>query len=225
MGDQIFANPLRDQIYAWMRDEMNKGRLLPGELINMSEISRRIGISKTPLREALIQLECDGFVTTIPRKGVMINRMTLTDVEESWEICRAFEYTMMQQVFKKVTTEDIARMEEINKEMKEASADQDPDRFYQLNTDFHATLLDRSQNRHMRRILKRIKQRLYDFLTRVCLPEWEGTNLDEHDHLLSLLKEGKGDQAAAYLRDVHWSFEKQEYYIRQFYKQDEAAEV
>ena len=219
-------DPLRDQIYAWMRDEMNRGNLLPGQLINMSEISRRIGISKTPLREALIQLECDGFVTTIPRKGVMINRMSLTDVEESWEICRAFEHTMMLQVCGRVTEEEIEEMAAINQEMRLASETHDTDRFYQLNIAFHTALFRRSENRQMRRILTRIKQRLYDFLTRVSLPMWEGTNCDEHDHLLTLLREGNGEAAAAYIRDEHWSFEKQEYYIRQFYKQeDETTEV
>ncbi|WP_300674946.1 GntR family transcriptional regulator [Desulfoluna sp.] len=221
----INVQPLREQIYAYLRDDINKGNLRPGELVNTSEISRSMGISKTPLREALIQLECDGFVTILPRRGVMVNRLTLSDVREFWEICRAFESEMMDQLFGRIDEACIVKMEEINSQMKEAMAEKDTDRFYYLNTAFHDAFLSLSDNRQMLRILKRIKQRLYDFLSRSCIPEWETVNCDEHDHLIVLLRSGCRESATTFLRDIHWSFKKQEGHIRRFYKQASKEEA
>lgn len=221
----INVQPLREQIYAYLRDEINKGNLLPGQLVNTSEISRTIGISKTPLREALIQLECDGFVTILPRRGVMVNRLTLSDVRESWEICRALEYEMLSRLFDRVDASCIESMETINNEMKEAMAEKDTDRFYSLNIAFHDAFLSLSDNHQMRRILKLIKQRLYDFLSRSCIPEWETVNCDEHDHLIELLRAGDREAAASFLKDIHWAFEKQEGHIRRFYEQASEEEV
>lgn len=211
--------PLREQIYEYMRDEINKGNLRPGELVNTSKISQILGISKTPLREALIQLECDGFVTILPRKGVMVNRLTLADVQEAWEICRVFEYEMMNKLFDHIDEGCIQKMEAINNEMIAATKEKDPDRFYSLNIDFHDAFLSLSENSQMRRILRLIKQRLYDFLSRSCIPEWESVNCDEHNELVALLKAGDRKAATNFLKEVHWSFEKQEEHIRRFYEQ------
>ncbi|MCG8470698.1 MAG: GntR family transcriptional regulator [Desulfobacterales bacterium] len=215
----INIQPLREQIYEYMRDEINKGNLQPGELVNTSKISRSLGISKTPLREALIQLECDGFVTILPRKGVMVNRLTLADVRESWEICRVFEYEMMNKLFDHIDEDCIAKMEAINNEMMAATKEKDPDRFYSLNIDFHDAFLSLSKNSQMRRILRLIKQRLYDFLSRSCIPEWESVNCDEHDELIRLLKSDDREAATRFLKEVHWAFEKQQEHIRRFYEQ------
>ena len=60
---------LREQVYQYLRTEMFNGRIIPGEYIRLNEMSERLGISKTPLRDAIIQLECERFVTILPRRG------------------------------------------------------------------------------------------------------------------------------------------------------------
>ncbi len=71
---------LREQVYEYLRNEMITGGLVPGSTINLNRIAEQLGISKTPLRDALIHLELEGFVTILPRKGVMVNALTLEDV-------------------------------------------------------------------------------------------------------------------------------------------------
>ena len=60
---------MRDQIYAHLRGDIKRGALKPGASINMDNLSKELNISKTPLREALIKLECQGFVEMLPRRG------------------------------------------------------------------------------------------------------------------------------------------------------------
>ncbi|MCP4151170.1 MAG: GntR family transcriptional regulator, partial [bacterium] len=71
---------LKEQIYEYLRKEITKRRLRPGSIINMDATSRKLGISKTPLRDALIQLEMEGFVTIAPRRGIFVNTLTIKDI-------------------------------------------------------------------------------------------------------------------------------------------------
>ena len=64
---------------------MNLGFLLPGSTINIGEIAKQLGISKTPLRDALIHLEMEGFVTILPRRGVRVNVFELQDVKNAYD--------------------------------------------------------------------------------------------------------------------------------------------
>ncbi len=68
MNGALKFSSLSDQVYEYLRRQMNQGDLLPGSTINIAEIANQLGISKTPLRDALIHLELEGFVTIIPRR-------------------------------------------------------------------------------------------------------------------------------------------------------------
>lgn len=223
-GIGIIAKPLREQIYEYLRDEMGRGNLLPGSLVNVNEISQRLGISKTPLRDALIQLECDGFVSILPRRGVMINKLSIEDVKNAWEICRALESEMLIPVFDQLGEPRVAEMERLTREMRRASELKDTYHFYQNNVAFHNVFLDLSANDQMRRIIQLNKQRLYDFLTRKHIPQWESEHCDEHMALVKLIRRGDAQEAAHYLKRTHWALGAQENYIRQFYFNGEAHE-
>jgi DNA-binding GntR family transcriptional regulator len=82
---------LREQVYQYLRAEMQNGRITPGKYLRLNRMSEQLGISKTPLRDAIIRLECEGFVTILPRRGVLMNRMTLQDVKDAYEIVGALE--------------------------------------------------------------------------------------------------------------------------------------
>ena len=66
---------LREQVYEYIRDQMMTGHILPNTTLNLNQISDHLGISKTPLRDALIRLEVEGFVTIMPRRGVVVNAL------------------------------------------------------------------------------------------------------------------------------------------------------
>ena len=68
---------LREQIYEYLREEMGSGKLISGSSINLTAISDELGVSKTPLRDALIQLEAEGFVSILPRRGIQLRSRNL----------------------------------------------------------------------------------------------------------------------------------------------------
>ncbi len=213
----IIAKPLREQIYEYLRDEMYRGNLLPGSLVNINEISQRLGISKTPLRDALIQLECDGFVSILPRRGVMINTLSYDDVKNAWEICRALEAEILIPVFDKLDETSLREMERLTQEMRRASDSKDTHSFYRHNVSFHNVFLDLSTNNPMRRIIQLNKQRLYDFLTKRHVVKWEEEHCDEHMAFIDLIRKGSALEASHYLKTHHWSLDDQAHYIHSFY--------
>ena len=82
---------LKEQVYDYLRVQMNEGRLRPGAFLNLNDISRELGMSRTPLRDALFQLESEGFVTIFPRRGVVVNSLTLEKIRNIYEILGALE--------------------------------------------------------------------------------------------------------------------------------------
>lgn len=209
---------LREQLYDYFKDEMQSGNLLPGSSINLNEISKRLGISKTPLRDALIQLESEGFVSILPRRGVQVRKLTLKNIKESYEIIGALEASVVLAVFDRFTGDHISSMKGLNTRQKEAIRTDDFESYYRLNLEFHGIFLDLSDNEALHKIITPLKLRLYDFPRRTYLKDWEQQHLHEHDQFIAFVEKGDKKSAAHIIQNVHWSFPVHEKYFKQFYK-------
>lgn len=208
---------LREQVYLYLREQMHTGALLPGSTINPTELSEHLGISKTPLRDALIRLESEGFVEILPRRGVRVNVVTLDDVKSFYEIIGHLEAGAILVAFDTMGPSTINRLEELNQEMRDAIKNGEFDAYYDMNLDFHEVYLQLHDNKHLRRMIRPLKQRLYDFPRRSYIEEWELRNCDEHDEFIDRIKRKDPEGAASVMRDVHWSYKVQEVFIRKFY--------
>lgn len=208
---------LREQVYHFFWQQMQNGMLAPGAAINMNEISKKLGISKTPLRDALIQLETEGFVTILPRRGVVLNKLPLHDIKGCYEILGALESSAILSVFDKIKNSHIEQMEDLNFEQIEALENGEYEHYYRLNLAFHDVFLNLSDNDLLKKILGPIKRRLYDFPRRGYIKEWELINIDEHDRLITCIKKGNRLGAASIIKDEHWSFSYHQKYLRRFY--------
>ena len=212
---------LREQVYEFLRREMQTGQIVPGSFIKLNSISEHLGISKTPLRDAIIQLECEGFVTILPRRGVVVNKLTLEEIKNALEIVGALESAVIVSVFDQIKAAHLKKMERLNQRMRaqleSKGTDQFDQQYYQLNIAFHDVFLDLSQNTFLRRIIMPIKQRLYDFSRPSYILEWELINCDEHDQLIQFVKIGEREKAASLWKNEHWSFSTHEKFIREFY--------
>ena len=212
---------LREQVYEFLRSEMQTGRIVPGSFIKLNSISEHLGISKTPLRDAVIQLECEGFVTILPRRGVVVNKLSLEEIKYVLEIVGALEGAVIISVFDQIKMPHLNKMERLNQQLKELLEKNGFDRFdqqyYQLNIAFHNVFLDLSKNTFLKRTIMPIKQRLYDFPRPSYILEWEWINCQEHDQFIQFIKNGDREKAASLWRDEHWSFSNHEQFIREFY--------
>lgn len=214
----INTRPLREQIYDFLKKEMQNGGLGDDDFINTASISKTLGISKTPLRDALIQLEAEGFVSIFPRRGIKVKKVTLKDIEEYYELIGSLEATVIRNVFQKLDSSHTERMTQLNKEQLVAIENKDFDRYYHLNLKFHNVFMDLSNNRTLKAAVTPLKQRLYDFPRRNYVKEWELHHLDEHDEFIRMINDGDVQGAAHIMQHRHWSFEVHQKYFTQFYE-------
>lgn len=210
---------LKDQVYEFLRDQMEKGKIRPGSIINMDETSKMLGVSKTPLRDALLQLEMESFVSILPRRGVIVNPITLQDIKDYYGIIGALESTALFSAFDRLKKEDVEKLKTINAEMEDAIKRDNFNLYYKKNLKFHNTFLDKCENGNLVRIVTNLKRRLYDFPRQEgFVKNWEISSIREHRELVKLIVQGKRREAAAFIREVHWSYEVQERFIKEYYK-------
>ncbi len=217
----LIVKCLREQVYEYLRDEMSSGRINPNDNLDLNAISRKLNISKTPLRDALIKLEAEGFVTINSRRGVVVNKLSLEDVKSYYSIIGALEAEVVKEIIGIMTFTDISTLKILNLKMREFLEKNDFELYYQYNIAFHDVFLIKSYNSILRSMILPLKQRMYDFQRRPYVKEWETRNCDEHDQFIFAVENNDAKKAVTIIRDVHWSFSVQEMYIRAFYSHDE----
>ena len=214
----INLSSLKDQVYEYLRHQMKIGELRPGAAIDMNATSEKLGVSKTPLRDALIQLEKEGFVEIMPRRGVGVSVLTIQDIKEIDQIVGALESMAIIAAADRLQGAEVKKMEKLNQKMGTSLERDDFDAYYEENLKFHDIFLSLSGNEMLRKTADILKKRLYDFPRRVgYIKEWEEASLREHQQILKFISEGEFLEAANYMRDVHWSFAVQERFINMYY--------
>ncbi len=217
----ILTKSLREQVYEYLKNEISSNNIKQGEFIDINKISEQLGVSKTPLRDALLQLEIDGFVKILPRKGIVVNELTLGDIKNIYEIIGALECSVLSSLENILTAKHIQKMERFNENMKEALKNDNFETYYKNNLKFHNTYLDLSSNEPLKKMLNTLKQRLYDFPpNHQYVAEWEINSTKEHSQIIELLRKKQFADAGNFIKDVHWSFDVQRKYIELYYFKD-----
>ncbi|MBW2042935.1 MAG: GntR family transcriptional regulator [Deltaproteobacteria bacterium] len=200
---QTLHQPLRMQVYEYLRNELKAGRLEPGMFVSTSKMMTQLGISRTPLREALLQLQVEGFVTLLPQRGIRINKLTQQDVEDIYEMLGALDSRAFLSVFHRLGPAQIREMERINEEMHKNLSDVNFNRYWDLNTAFHHTYLDLSPNKPLLNQLSILRQRMFEFGKKDWSLKMRNMNYQEHRMLIQMIEAGRRIEAADFIRDVH----------------------
>ncbi len=209
---------LKDQVYEYIRLQMKVGKLKPGDSIDMNAFSQKLGVSKTPMRDALIRLEMEGFVRILPRRGVIVNELTVQDIRDSYQILGALESTAIIAAAPHLEEAAVKKMEKLNEGMRQALERDDFNAYYEKNLRFHDIFLNLSGNKQLRDTADVLKKRLYDFPRQAgYVREWEEHSIQEHKELIRLIAEKEFLEAANFIRDVHWSFEVQKKFVAKYY--------
>ena len=215
---------LKEQVYEYLREQLRRGEIKPGSVIDMEMTSKMLGVSKTPLRDALLQLEFEGFVTILPRRKIVVNTLSLQDIRNYYEIIGALESAAILAAVDNFKDADLKTLEKLNGEMNEAVEKDDFDLYYEKNLEFHDIYLGLGGNANLVKIVNTLKKRLYDFPRPAgFVKEWEEASIGEHAELVRLFRTKSKREAAAFIRDVHWSFKVQEKYIARYYAKAVAA--
>lgn len=209
---------LTECVMEYLREEMEKGNLKPGSRINEKELCEFLGVSRTPIREALLQLEKEGFVEILPRKSIRIKKLTLKEIEDIYNTIGILEAEAAEKACEKITEEDIERMEELYQKMEKALRKNNFLAYMEFNRELHNIHIKLCGNDVLQEIISKLRSRLYDF-PRIILtiPEWEEKCMKEHKELIELFRKKDSKAIRTLIRDKHWNFKDNYQFILKYY--------
>lgn len=187
---------LREKILETIREAILKGALRPGEKVAEPELAERFGISRTPIREAFRQLESEGYLTVIPRKGAVVASLSERDVEEFYAIKSILEGYAARMAAEKMTDKDIERLDGINERLEKLAREGDVKNFFRVHNDFHECFIRAAGND---KLLELINLLLLKFnrlrMASLSLPGRMEISVQEHQKIIEAFKKRQGELA------------------------------
>lgn len=197
------ALPKTSQVYAIMRSAIVNLHLAPSSSVHEKLICERLGISRTPLREAILQLQAENLVSVVPNSGTYVSRIDLQSVFDGHLVRDALELKVVRQAANRMTTQVERALDFSMHQQRRMAQDQDYDGFYELDDSFHAMICTAGASAHIWKIINGAKAQL-DRVRRLSypLPSHLDVVLAEHAAVVDGLKARDADAAAAAMQ-VH----------------------
>ena len=203
MSDKLKVNmneylPLRDVVFNTLRQAIITGEFAPGERLMEIALANRLGVSRTPVREAIRKLELEGLVKIIPNKGAYVTGITPKDVQDIYMIRSMLEGMCARWATEHITPEQIEQLEEIVL-LSEFHLKKDKDKVVQvsdLDGKFHHVLYEASNSRIMEHTLSDFHK--YVKMARmlsVGAKNRAEKSIEEHKAILEAIKKGDADEA------------------------------
>ena len=188
--------PLAKIAYKALRESIQNGLLKPGEVYNEMAFAKELGISRTPVREALLELSAHGLITFPPRKGVIVNHYTRQDVEEIFELRKAIELAAIEKVAKASPPCDPHRIEKTLKDQKIAFKKKDFLAFLEADREFHTAFSELTNNQRFVAIVENIRDMIHIMSIQALMLEGRSEKvIAEHEKVLEAIKEGDPELA------------------------------
>ncbi|MGI6038371.1 MAG: GntR family transcriptional regulator [Limnochordia bacterium] len=188
---------LKDQVYHWLRQRIITWDLRPGELLSEKMVADELGLSRTPVREALQRLQQQGLVKVIPRRGVVVSDISIADLREIFQLREAIESYAVWLVTPTISLEELKAL--IPQEPVEETQ---RDRWLEQDCAFHNFLVEQTGNARMGQILADLNAHIQRF--RVFILDQPGRMREvflEHHHIVDAISQRDPDRAAACMRD------------------------
>lgn len=202
-ADTSLAVPaLYEQVAERLRARIFAHELAPGAWVDEQAIAAELGISRTPLREALKVLAAEGLVQLKPRRGCYVAALSEQDLDEIFPVMALLEGRCAQEATAKATEADRERLATIHAELERHAANGDADRFFEANQRFHEALQDLAGNRWLKQLIEETRQ--FIKLTRRDSLNLQGRlkqSLVEHRGILAAVQRGDAEDAGRLMHD------------------------
>ena len=198
------AQPLQfqQQIRKSLEHEILEGRMLPGERLDEQEIALRFGVSRTPVREALLQLSITGLVQFRPRHGATVARLSLKEIMSIWEVLVGLEGMCAELAARRMTPDELARLMQLHEQSRLLVDREDVGGYASANQDIHEVIYASCRNGCLQRLILDMRRRLriyrrYPFERAGGLQR----SFDGHDQVVRAIEAGNHVQAGIAMRD------------------------
>jgi len=181
--------PLRELVLEAIREAIITGTLKPGERLMELQLAEELGVSRTPVREAIRKLELEGFIVMVPRKGAYVADLTFKDIADVFEIRAALEGLAAGLAAERITDDELENMERLLVEKAEAIAEKDIEKLVAADTKFHDALYRASRNQRLSNIISNLREQIQRFrTTSLSYPGRSRRSLEEHRSIVEAIQ-------------------------------------
>lgn len=186
--DQDAYLPLRDVVFKTLRDAILKGELKPGERLMEIHLAKELGVSRTPIREAIRMLELEGLAVTYPRRGAQVARMSEKDLDDVLEIREALDCLAATRACENMKSDDLRELKGALELFEDAVSKRDTRVIVEADEAFHGVIYKASNNPRLMNILVNLKEQMYRFRFEYIKDESTyPTLLKEHEEIYNAL--------------------------------------
>jgi len=157
---RIDVRALHREVAAKIREMIRKGVLVRGQRIVEADVCEQIGVSRTPLREALRMLESEGLVELFPHKGVFIRQPSMDEIQEMFEVMGVLEGTCARLTAEKMTTAGWQKIERLHRKLETHYAEGDREKYISANNVFHALVQELAGNRVLDEAVAKLREKV-----------------------------------------------------------------
>ncbi len=194
--------PLRNVVYETLRSAILTGELKPGERLMELQLADKLGVSRTPIREAIRMLEHEGLAKTIPRKGAEVAKMTEKDMEDVIQIRLALEELAGTVACAKITDEEIGELKKAMEVCEEKMTGGDVVEIAKADECFHDIVIRSSENPKLHEIMSNLREQIYRYRVEYLKKKEAYPQLiKEHREIFDALQQRDSAAVAKYMQD------------------------
>lgn len=195
--------PLRDIVFQTLRNAIITGDLQPGERLMETQLAEKLGVSRTPIREAIRKLELEGLVVMVPRKGAQVAQFTEKDIQDVLEVRAALEALAAKLACKRMDDRSFLKLQLAIAEYSYAAKNKDLETMIEKDVEFHDIICNATQNDKLIQLFNNLKEQVNRYrITYLKNVEDSDTVEAEHLAILDALK-NKDEEVASDLASKH----------------------
>lgn len=183
--------PLREVVCEALREAIRNGVLQPGERLMEIKLAEELGVSRTPVREAIRKLELEGYVIMMPRRGTYVASLSIRDINEVFEIRTSLDSLAAGLAAERITEEELERLERLLVIIGEYIEQNDMEKIVETDTEFHDLLYQASRNSRLIGIIMTLHEQLTRFRAMsMTYPGRLKETLEEHSRIVEAIAQG-----------------------------------
>lgn len=181
--------PLRDLVFTTLRQAILKGELLPGERLMEIQLAEKMGVSRTPIREAIRKLEREGLVIMVPRKGAEVAGISEKMLRDVLEVRMTLEKLALRLAFKRQGTDLIEKLEAAEQTFQDAIEGEKLIDMAEADEHFHFLIYEAADNDKLRELLNSLKENMYRYRLEYLKDEnYRRSLMEEHNAIIEAFK-------------------------------------
>lgn len=155
--------PLRDVVFNTLRQAILTGELKPGERLMEVQLASRLGVSRTPIREAIRKLELEGLVTMVPRRGAEVAQITEKSMNDVLEVRRAMDALCVELACERITEEELVQLKAACGQFEQAVRTRDVKKIAQADVELHDIILQATGNKRLIQLVNNLSEQMYRY--------------------------------------------------------------